>query len=211
MDLIDAFEKVTDKDAAIMTGRIVKEEGIWVGNSSGSALQGLMQLKNNFTKDDVVVVIFVDHGTRYLGKMFNPDWMMKMGYFDKSGLTAKDLISANQKGELISIDINETVANALHIMLQKDFSQLPVSDGGRIVGSINENILYNAVVKNPEIKNEKIRVVMKQAFPFVDISAPLDSLSAMITSENPALLVRDFKVDKTYIITRHDMMNALMK
>jgi len=168
-------------------------------------------LKDNFKKDDVVVVIFVDHGTRYLGKMFNPEWMLKMGYIDKKGLTAKDLISSNQKGELISVQSDATVASALQMMMEKDFSQMPVTDGGRIVGSINENNLYNAIVKNPDVKNEKVSDVMKPAFPFVDISAPLDALSVMITAENPALLVRDFKVDKTYIITRHDVMNALTK
>lgn len=211
MQLIDAFEKVTDKDAAIMTARIVREEGIWVGNSSGSALQGLIQLKNHFTKDDVVVVIFVDHGTRYLGKMFNPEWMLKMGYIDRKGLTARDLISSNQKGALISADKHLTVAKALQIMMQNDFSQMPVTDGGRIVGSIHESNLYAAILKDPEIKNEKIETVMQQAFPFIDISTPVDSLGAMLTGDQQALLVRDFKVDKTYIITRHDVMNALTK
>lgn len=211
MNLIDAFEKVTDKDAAIMTARIVREEGIWVGNSSGSAMQGVLQLKEHFKKDDVVVVVFVDHGTRYLGKMFNPEWMIKMGYFDKHGLTAKDLISSNQKGELISVDIQTTVAQAMHIMMQNDFSQLPVTDQKRIVGSINEIILYNALLINSEIKHESVGQIMKPAFPFADISTPIDSLSKMITSENPALLVRDFKVDKTYIITKYDVMNAIVK
>ena len=211
MNLIDRFEKVTDKDAAIMTARIVREEGIWVGNSSGAALQGLVQLAPEFKSTDIVVVIFVDHGTRYLGKMFNPEWMMKMGYIDKKGLTAKDLISSNQKGELISVDVHTTIANALQIMMQHDFSQMPVTDSGRIVGSINENHLYKSVVQNPEIKSLKVGEIMTPAFPFVDISAPIDSLSAMLTLDNPALLVRDFKVDKTYIITRHDVMNALTK
>ncbi|MBC8045806.1 MAG: pyridoxal-phosphate dependent enzyme [Fimbriimonadaceae bacterium] len=211
MDIIDAFEKVTDKDAAIMTARIVREEGIWVGNSSGSALQGLIQLAPHFKKGDVVVVIFVDHGTRYLGKMFNPEWMIKMGYFDKSGLTAKDLISTNQKGELISVDINTTVAQAMQVMMQNDFSQLPITDKKRVVGSLNENILYNAVIKDPEIKNSTVGAIMTPAFPFVDISTPIDSLSKMITADNPALLVRDFKVDKTYIITKYDVMNAMTK
>lgn len=211
MDLIDAFEKVTDKDAAIMTGRIVREEGIWVGNSSGSALQGLIQLKNNFTKDDVVVVIFVDHGTRYLGKMFNPEWMMKMGYVDVLGLTAKDLITSNQKGNLTTVNIKTTVAQALQIMMEMDFSQLPVTDGGRIVGSLNENNIYKEIISNPEVKNKLVGDIMKPAFPFVDISTSIDALSKMLNADIHALLVKDFKVDKTYIITKHDVMNALTR
>ncbi len=80
--LIDGFEKVTDKDAAIYTQKLALDEGIFVGNSSGAAIKGLLQLKDKFKKDDVVVILFHDHGTRYVGKMFNPEWMKKMGYID---------------------------------------------------------------------------------------------------------------------------------
>ena len=79
-DLIDHFEKVTDKDAALMTREIVRQEGIWVGNSCGSAMAGLLQLKDHFKEGETVVIIFHDHGTRYLGKMFNDDWMRSKGY-----------------------------------------------------------------------------------------------------------------------------------
>ncbi len=80
--LIDHFEKVTDKDGAVMTRRIVREEGIWVGYSAGSAIAGLLQLKDQLKENDLVVVIFHDHGSRYLGKIFNDEWMKKMGYID---------------------------------------------------------------------------------------------------------------------------------
>ena len=80
--IIDGFTKVTDKDAAVYTRRIAKEEGIFVGNSAGSAVKGLLQLKKHFTKEDVVVVLFHDHGTRYIGKMFNDDWMKEVGFLD---------------------------------------------------------------------------------------------------------------------------------
>ena len=81
-DIIDGFEKVTDKDAAVYQRKLAKEEGLFLGNSAGSAIKGLLQLKANFTKDDVVVVLFHDHGTRYIGKMFNDEWMQEMGYLD---------------------------------------------------------------------------------------------------------------------------------
>ena len=80
--IIDGFTKVTDKDGALYTQRLAKEEGMFLGNSAGSAIKGVLQLKEHFTKDDVVVVLFHDHGSRYVGKMFNDDWMKKMGYFD---------------------------------------------------------------------------------------------------------------------------------
>ncbi len=210
-NIIDHFEKVTDKDAAIMTREITRKEAIFAGNSAGSAMAGLLQMKDMFKKGDVVVVIFHDHGTRYLGKMFNDEWMMEKGYFDKKGLTAKDLVNSNAKGELITIDSSDTIANAAQLMSKTDISQIPVTDDKRIVGSLNENLLFAKVVANPEIKNQKVSTIMQPAFPFVDITAPIDSLSTMINAENPAVLVRDFKLDKTYIITRYDIINALMK
>ncbi len=80
--IIDGFTKVTDKDAAVYTQRLAKEEGMFLGNSAGAAVKGLLQLKEHFTKDDVVVVLFHDHGSRYVGKMFNNEWMKKMGFID---------------------------------------------------------------------------------------------------------------------------------
>jgi cystathionine beta-synthase len=209
--VIDYFEKVTDKDAAMMTREITKQEGIFAGNSAGSAMAGLMQMKDKLKETDVVVVIFHDHGTRYLGKMYNDDWMREKGFFDKKGLVAKDLVNTGTNGQLITIDQNDTVEAAVKLMNKMDISQLPVTNGGRIVGSLNESLLYSKVIANPEIKSQNVGAVMQPAFPFVDISAPLDSLAAMISDENPAVLVKDFKLDKTYIITRYDVINALTK
>src|SRR6185312_14750465 len=89
-DVIDHFEKVTDKDAAMMTRRIAREEGIFAGNSAGSAMAGLLQLREQFTADDLIVVIFHDHGSRYLGKMFNDEWMREKGFIEKTGMAARD-------------------------------------------------------------------------------------------------------------------------
>lgn len=210
-NIIDHFEKVTDKDAAIMTREIVKREGIFSGNSAGSAMAGLMQMKDKLKETDVVVVIFHDHGTRYLGKMFNDEWMMEKGFFDKKGLVAKDLIKNNINDKLITIESSDTVGNAVALMSKMDISQIPVTHDKRIVGSLNENMLYKKIVSNPEIKNQKVETVMDAPFPFVDISTPIDSLSAMINDKNLAVLVKDFKLDKTYIITCYDIMNALTK
>ena len=79
-NLIDGFTKVTDKDAAVYTQLLAKKEGMFLGNSAGAAIKGLLQLKDKFQKEDVLVVLFHDHGSRYVGKMFNNDWMRKMGY-----------------------------------------------------------------------------------------------------------------------------------
>src|SRR5689334_14870577 len=133
-DLIDGFEKVTDKDAAIMTRRIAREEGIFAGNSAGAAIAGLLQLKDHFRDEDVIVVIFHDHGSRYLGKMFNDDWMREKGFLEKTGMTARDLVAARLSGELCSIEANEPVEHALRVMSEHDFSQISITRDKRLVG-----------------------------------------------------------------------------
>jgi cystathionine beta-synthase len=206
--VIDHFEKVTDKDAAIMTRRIAREEGIWVGNSAGSAMAGLLQMKARFKSGDLVVVIFHDHGSRYLGKMFNDDWMREKGFLEKKGLVARDLVTRRRR-PLVTVDCTATVARALQVMTENDFSQIPITADGRIVGAINETHLFAALVKDTEIKSRTIETVMQPAFPFVDISTDIDALAAMLTPESPAVLVRDFKERETYIITRSDVLQAL--
>ncbi len=208
-DLIDLFEKVTDKDAAIMTRKIVSQEGIWVGNSAGSAIAGLHQLKDKLTKDDVVVVIFHDHGSRYLGKIFNDDWMRSKGFIDVKGMTAIEMVSSKNKSELITIDENETIQAALNLMVGRNISQIPVTSDQRIVGSVNENHLFEIVFKNAEMKRKNLKEVMQAAFPFVDASTNIESLAQMLSKDQSAVLIKDFKRDQTYIITRHDVVSAL--
>jgi cystathionine beta-synthase len=209
-DVIDYFEKVTDKDAALMTRRIAREEGIFAGNSAGSAMAGLLQLKDRFSKEDVIVVIFHDHGSRYLGKMFNDEWMRKKGFFEKSGMTARDLVASGVSGELLSIESCEPVAAAVKLMSAHDFSQISITREARLVGSLNETHLYTQLVANPTSKDQPVESIMQPAFPFVDISTPVDLLSTMITPTTPAVLVRDFKTDKTFIITRSDIIRVLV-
>jgi len=207
--VIDHFEKVTDKDAALMTRRIAREEGIFGGNSAGSAMAGLLQLREHFKKDDVVVVIFHDHGSRYLGKMFNDDWMREKGFLEKTGMTARDLVEARVSGELLAIEGTEPLETAVRLMAENDFSQISITRDKRLVGSLNEAHLYEELVRDPGVKRQPVETIMQPAFPFVDISTPVELLSTMITPANPAVLVRDFKTDKTFIITRSDVIRVL--
>jgi cystathionine beta-synthase len=208
-DVIDYFEKVTDKNAALMTRRIAREEGIFAGNSAGSALAGLLQLKDRFVPEDVIVVIFHDHGSRYLGKMFKDDWMREKGFLEKTGLTARDLVASGVSGELLALEANQSVEAAVRLMSQHDFSQISITRDKRLVGSLNEAHLYAELVQNPAVKRQPVETIMQPAFPFVDISTPVELLSTMISSVNPAVLVRDFKTEKTFIITRSDVIRVL--
>jgi cystathionine beta-synthase len=207
--VIDHFEKVTDKDAAIMTRRIAREEGIFAGNSAGSAMAGLLQLKDRFKPGDIIVVIFHDHGSRYLGKMYNDEWMRQMGFIEKHGLAARDLVSMRLSGELQSLESEEPVEHAVRLMSEHDFSQISITRDNRLVGSLNEMQLYNALVRDANVRAQPVESIMQPAFPFVDVSTPVDLLSTMITPQNPAVLVRDFKTDKTFIITRSDLIRVL--
>jgi len=207
--VIDHFEKVTDRDAAIMTSRIAREEGIFAGNSAGSAMAGLIQLADRFRAGETVVVIFHDHGTRYLGKMYNPEWMRDKGFLDRSGLTAKDLVADRKKAKLTTIDRNDSVAHAANLMTEHAYSQIPVTSDGRLVGTVSESFLYDAIVKQPELLKGPVEAIMQPALPFADISTGVDALAGMLTAQSPAVLVRDFKSDETYIITRWDVIRAL--
>jgi cystathionine beta-synthase len=208
--VIDHFEKVTDKDAAIMTRRLAREEGLWVGNSAGAAMAGVLQLREHFRPGDVVVVIFHDHGSRYLGKMFNDEWMRAKGFLEVTGMTARDLVALGVSGELCAVEAVRPVEDAVKVMSEHDFSQISVTKNGRVVGSLNESHLYDRFVKDPHLKSRPVEAIMQPAFPFADISTPVELLSTMITPENPAVLVRDFKTQKTFIITRSDIIRVMM-
>jgi cystathionine beta-synthase len=209
MSIVDHFEKVSDRDAAIYTREIVRQEGIWVGNSAGSAIAGLLQLKDRFRKGETVVVIFHDHGTRYLGKIFNPEWMRRMGYETVGGATARDLVANKKVADIVGVEVAATVGQAVARMNENDFSQIPVTQEKRIVGSLSASHAYACIVKDPSKTSEPVKAIMQKAFPFVDIETPVQLLATMITPENPAVLVRDFPADKTYVLTGYDVLNAL--
>ena len=208
-EVIDHLEKVTDKDAAVMTRRIAREEGIFAGNSAGAAMAGVLQLARHFSRTDMVVVIFHDHGTRYLGKMFNDEWMRARGFLEKTGLTARDLVATHREHRVVTVDYLDTVARAVQVMTESGYSQMPVTRDGRVIGSVSEACLYSALRNDQATRTVPVESVMQAAFPFVDISTGIEALAQMITPDNPALLVRDFKSDETFILTRSDVMRAL--
>lgn len=208
-DLIDHFEKVTDKDAAMMTRRIPREEGIFVGNSAGSALAGIIQMKHMFKKDDVVVVIFHDHGTRYLGKMFNDDWMRDRGFLLTEQTRAINLIEGHKHQKLVTAKTTDTVGAAVQLMKKFFISQLPVTnEAGEFVGSLNDTNLFSMLLENHELKQKMVSEVMSPAFPFVDAKASMEEVSRLITKDNAAVLVKDL-MNQVHIITKQDLIEAI--
>ncbi len=206
--LIDGFTKVTDKDAAIYTRKIAKEEGIFVGNSAGSAVKGMLQLKEHFTKDDVVVVLFHDHGSRYVGKIFNDDWMRERGFLEEEITTAVDLIKNHIDKPLITVQTEELVAHAIDRMRDFKISQIPVRDANSFVGSIDESILLHSFITDKNIAEKPIREVMGKSYPVVKKATSIEEVSRLITKENQAVLV-DLENGKYHIITKYDIINAI--
>ena len=206
--LIDHFEKVTDRDAAIMTRRIPREEGIFVGNSSGAALAGLLQMKDRFKKGDLVVVIFPDHGSRYMGKMFNDDWMRDRGFLVNRNPKAINLIGRNKDKKLVTVEADKDISEAFNLMREFDISQVPVTRNGEFIGSLSDSHLYSKLIDRPELKNEKVAQLMQKPFPFVAPTASIEDISALINRENDAVLVRDMLSD-VHIITKYDIIEAM--
>jgi cystathionine beta-synthase len=149
--LIDGFTKVTDKDAAVYTRKIALEEGIFVGNSAGSCVKGLHQLKEHFKPEDVVVVLFHDSGSRYVGKMFNDDWMRERGFLEDEITTAEDLIKAHLDKPLVVVRTEELVSHAIDRMRKYKISQIPVIDTSGFVGSVDETDLFRSYVVDKKI------------------------------------------------------------
>src|SRR5882724_7305457 len=159
MRFIDYFEQVTDKDGAIMARRLAKEEGLFCGYSAGSCLQGLMQLKDRLKKDDLVVCLLHDHGSRYVGKIYNDQWMIERGFLDVK--TFRDVVSARGAKRLITVDQSQTVLEAVELMKKYDIEQIPVMNGNGPVGAISEGGLFQKIFNNPEIKNSKVEEVLE--------------------------------------------------
>jgi cystathionine beta-synthase len=206
--LIDGFTKVTDKDAAVYTRKIAKEEGIFVGNSAGSAIKGLLQLKHEFKKDDVVVVLFHDHGSRYVGKMFNDEWMRERGFLDEEITTAEDLIKDHADVPLVTVKTEELVSHAIERMKEYKISQIPVEDVNGFVGSVDETSLLRSYLEDTNIAEKPIKEVMGNSYPTVKKNASIEEVSKLITKENQAVLV-DLENGKYSIITKHDIISAI--
>lgn len=208
-DIIDLFEKVTDKDGLIMTRKIAREEGILAGNSAGSAVAGLLQLKHLLKPSDVVVVIFHDHASRYIGKPFNDDWMRERGFLEEETITAKTIIEKKDLKQFVTIDKEAILQDAVKQMKELDISQIPVTDdNNNIVGSITENIVLSQILENPYHINNKVELVMGKAFPVIDIHTPAAKISGMINRKNTAVLAKD-AIGQMHIITEYDLIRAI--
>ncbi|HRN99442.1 MAG TPA: pyridoxal-phosphate dependent enzyme, partial [Flavobacterium sp.] len=206
--LIDSFTKVTDKDAAVYTRRLALEEGIFVGNSAGAAIKGVLQLKEHFKPEDVVVVLFHDSGSRYVGKMFNDDWMRERGFLDEEVAKAEDAIKDHLDKPLVIARTEELVSHAIDRMRKYKISQIPVVDTTGFVGSVDETDLFQAYVNNHDVANKPLREVMGKPYPLVQAGTPIEEVSKLITKDNRAVLVQ-LADGRHHIITKYDIIGSI--
>jgi len=208
-DVIDRFEKVTDKDGLVYQRKLAREEGILVGNSAGSAVAGIIQLKDELKPDDVVVVLFHDHATRYMGKAFNDDWMRSRGFLDDKPKQALDLISDHQHLPLVTINQNTEIKEACAKLEEYNISQLPVvNDEGSFVGSLNDIDVFRLLMKDNTIVSKKVADIMTEPFPEVSYNTSVEEISSMISKENQAVVMKDL-AGVYHIITKYDLIGAL--
>lgn len=205
--VIDAFTKVTDKDAAVYCRKLALEEGIFVGMSSGSAIKGLLQMKEELKPDDVVVVLFHDSGSRYIGKIFNDDWMRQKGYFDEEITTVADLIASRGEQSLITLRSGELVSHAIDKMRQHQIGQVPVVSSNGFIGSVKQSDLLDVFLNDLNAAEVSIAKVMGQPYPVVSEKTTIEEVSKLLQQLNQAVLVANN--GKYQIITKSDILNLI--
>ncbi len=207
-DVIDHFEKVTDKDAAVYTRRLAKEEGIFVGNSAGAAVGGLLQMKDELKEGDLVVMIFHDHGSRYVGKIFNDDWMKDRGFLVDNFKTAGDLALAHEDQPLVTLFAEELVSHAIAKLRKFGISQIPVMKDGKFVGSLDEGHLFEVLVENPNLRDAPVSSIMQKEYPIVKSNTSVEEISKLINKTTPAVLV-EMPEGKYQIVTKYDVISSM--
>jgi cystathionine beta-synthase len=214
--IVDDYVQVADKDAMLMTRRLAREEGLFVGQSSGMAVAGALDwLRANratLAAEDIVVVLLPDSGFRYLSKTYNDIWMRDLGYMPRTpSLTVEQVLRVGRKkrGTVVAMSPDETLGTAIERMTQHGISQLPVIEGGQVVGSLTENDILNRLIGHPEARDEEVRSVMGAPFPIVPHTLHLEHLSAYLEQGTGAVLVHPPEGEGYDIITKTDLIAAL--
>lgn len=213
--LPDDFVQVTDRDAMVMTRRLAAEEGLFVGQSSGMAVSGMLGYLQDhieqLDKDAVVVVLLPDTGYRYLSKTYNDNWMRDHGFLRKSpDVDVQRVLSTRQRQRtIVSVSPSDTLGTAIERMSRDGISQLPVIESDRVVGSLTETVILNRLIERPDAREEHVRDVMDKPFPIVSRDMRLDNLSAYLEDGPGAVLVESDKPGEFDIITKSDLISAL--
>jgi cystathionine beta-synthase len=194
-----------------MARRLSREEGMFVGWSSGSAVHGALEYaREHLTKNDVMVILLPDHGTRYLNKVYNDQWMKDHGFLEERTFsTAREIIiGRNGKNSLYTIPKNSKIGDAIRLMNKEGIDQMPVVDGDEFVGSVTASSLLEKIIFEPGMKDKLVGELMDKPMQFVALDSTLDVLSSLLNKNSKALLVRDH-LHAVHIITQHDILKAI--
>src|SRR6056297_2691734 len=206
--LIDHFEKVSDKDGAVYTRKLAREEGLLMGYSAGSAVKGVLQLKDQLKKDDVVVVIFHDHGSRYVGKVYNDDWMRDRGFLEED-ITLEQVLQKKEHREWITTHTEATVNEVLAIMKEKEISQLPVMEGDQIVGTVYEKqVLSHIISEGLSAYSTTVSKIMEGAIPQFPGDAKVKDVLKKIKGQNFSVISKD-QFGQFNMVSQYDILKAV--
>jgi cystathionine beta-synthase len=210
-EYIDEFITIGDREAFRMARRITREEGLFVGGSTGLIVTAALQIARAVNDPEALVVaILCDTGERYLSKVFNDEWLRENQLLETERITAAGLLSA--KGEsaprLVTVTPAQTARQALNLMETYDISQLPVVEDGQCVGAVSEGSLMARAIAQPSILDRQVREIVESAYPVVDGDLPIERLSELLSRDTPAVLVRsDQKL--VGIVTRYDLLHHM--
>ncbi|QQS37378.1 MAG: pyridoxal-phosphate dependent enzyme [Ignavibacteriales bacterium] len=205
---IDKIYNISDKESFAAARRLTKEEGIFVGGSTGTIVHVALEVSKNLSENDVVVFIVCDTGERYLSKMHNIEWLKQNRMLEPEVRTLRDLSDIKkQKGfeEIISVKETDTVKDVLNLISKTGYSQIPVMHGRQSIGCIRENRLLTKMVENPLLYNSSIKEVMEESLPILEAKTEIEEVKNYLKT-NSAILVSDFGL-VTDIVTRYDLIN----
>jgi cystathionine beta-synthase len=210
-DLIDEWIFVTDKDAMQMARRLAKEEGLFVGGSTGVNVVSALDVARRVDDPKAyVVTVLADTGERYLTKVYNEEWLRENQLVEDERPTVGRLISAKTSDAppVIHVAPEASVRQALNLMSTYNVSQLPVLEDNDGVGAVSEQALMARALGEPKILDSPVREVMDAPFPVVDSESPIAQMATLLSRTTPAALVRR---DGTVvgIVTRYDLLHQL--
>ncbi len=214
-DLVDDYVRVDDKTSMLMTRRLSEEEGMFVGGSCGMVMAGALRWLSDHASElnpsDVAVVLLPDSGFRYLGKIFNDEWMRENGFLESApqASAAQVLSRREDTGKLITVSPDDSVEHAIAVMAQHGISQVPVLDGANMVGSLSESVVLSLLLASPEAKSRLVTDVMGEPFPVVESSAPIGELATLLKGGCGAVMVRNDADGGLQVLTQTDLIGAL--